>query len=151
MTIDEYLRQVRTAKQTSDELFNKLVIAQERALNVRSPLNLGDGTPGTRTNENATESRLIRYIDVHNEYEKATRLYIDTRKQLLSAMDFLLYWQGCLIYQVYIYNVSIEAEDDLNGAEDILHTRNRGVILAKLAEAKEALAEKLREQGVEIE
>ena len=151
MTIDEYLSQIRTAKKERDELSDKLDIAQEAALNVRSPGNMADGAPYARTNENATENRLIKYIDLHNEYEKASKLYIDTRKQVSRAIDYLLYWQGCLIYQVYIYNVVIEADDDLRGADDILRTNNRREILAKLAEAKEALAKLLREQGVEIE
>ena len=151
MIIDEYLSQIRTAKRRSDELYNKLTIAQERALNVRSPGNVGDGTPYTRTNENAAETRLLNYIDIGKEYDTATKTYIDTRKQVINAIDYLLYWQGCLIYQVYIYNVVIEADDDLSGADDILHTNNRREILAKLAEAKEALADLLREQGIEIE
>ena len=63
----------------------------------------------------------------------------------------MLYWQGRLIYQVYIYNVIIEAADDLNGADEILKTKSQREILAKLAEAKAALADQLRAQGVAIE
>ena len=151
MTIDEYLGRLLTAKRESNALYKRLIIASEKALNVNSPGNIGAGTPHQRTTENKAEKRLLNYIDLHNEYSREIEIYTETRKQILKAIDYLLYWQGSLIYQVYIYNVTFDDRDELDGANEIVHTNSRRAILAKLAEAKEALADQLRAQGVEIE
>ena len=63
----------------------------------------------------------------------------------------MTYWQGAILLQVYINNVVFESDDDLRGVGEILDTTSRRVICSKLAEAKNALRERLRNQGVEIE
>lgn len=150
MTIDEYLNQPRKLKRKRDRLYEKLLAAEERTA-PRDPLNLGDGVPGRRSGSNTTEDKLLTYIDASSAYREASRQYTNVRDALNLAIDNLLYWQGCLIYQVYIYNVYFDIDDDLKGADEILRTDNRREILAKLGEAKEALADLLRAQGVEIE
>lgn len=151
MTIDEYLNRPRKWKQKSERLYKKLVEAKARVISPRDPLNLGDGVPGRRSNENTQETKLLNYIDASRAYTDAMRYYIDSRDEITDAINNLLYWQGCLIYQVYIYNAAIEADDDLDGTDEIIKTKNRAEILAKLSETKAALADLLRAQGVEIE
>lgn len=151
MTIDEYLSQPRKWKNKSERLYKKLLAEETRVTSPRDPLNLGDGLPGGRSNENTQETKLLNYIDASRAYSDAMKRYTETRDNIDSAINNLLYWQGRLIYQVYIYNVAIEADDNLKDAGDILRTKNRREILAKLAEAKAALADQLRAQGVEIE
>lgn len=151
MTINEYLNQPRTLKARRDKALENLKVLETRMLSPHDPLNLGDGTPRSRSGENTHETHLIEYIDAGKEFKESNRLYMETRDNLEAAINYLLYWQGRLIYQVYIYNVIIEAADDLNGADEILKTKSQREILAKLTEAKAALADQLRAQGVEIE
>ena len=150
MTIDEYLNQPRKLKAKGERLYMKMLEAEAKATSPHVSLNLGDGIPG-RSGANATENKLLDYVEASKAYTKVTRQHNEIRSALLMAIDNLLYWQGCLIYQVYIYNVAIEADDSLNGADEILRTDNRREILAKLAEAKAALADLLRAQGLDIE
>lgn len=150
MTIDEYLSQPRKLKAKSERLYKQLLEA-EAAMDPRDPLNLGDGIPGRRSGGNGTENRLLNYIDAHKEYENAAKAFIETRNNLNAAIDNLLYWQGCLIYQIYIYNATFDGGDYMKDAGEILRTNNRREILAKIDEAKAALADLLRTQGVEIE
>lgn len=150
MTIDEYLNQPQKLKRKRDRLYNKMLAAEAKTA-PRDPLNLGDGVPGRSSGHNATEDRVLNYIDANRAYREAHRQYMNVRDALNLAIDNLLYWQGCLIYQVYIYNVYFDIDDNLKGADEILRTNNRREILAKLSEAKAALADLLRAQGVAIE
>lgn len=151
MTIDEYLNQPQKLKRKSDRLYKKALEAETRVTSPRDPLNIGDGIPGRGSGSNATENKLLDYIDIHKEYSETHQQYIEARDAINAAIDNLLYWQGCLIYQVYIYNATFNNDDNLKGTDLILRTKNRREILAKLGEAKEALADQLRAQGVEIE
>lgn len=149
MTIDEYLRQPQELKRKYERLYKRLLVMETRVTSPRDPLN----TIGvqSRTGENAAETKLLDFIDAHNEYKDVVERYRETRKNILTAIDYVLYWQGSLIYQVYVRNVAVEEEATLTGADEILHTDDRREILAKLGEAKEALAAQLRAQGVTIE
>lgn len=149
MTIDEYLNRPQKLKKKSDRLYKRLLEAEARLM-PRDPLNLGDGSQ-RRTGENVQQVRLTDYIDLSNKYKAASKAYHDAREELENAIDYLLYWQGCLITHVYIYNVTFEAEDALQGADEILRTKSRQKIRAKLDESKAALAELLRAQGITIE
>ena len=151
MTIDEYLNQPRKLKAKSERLYKKMLIAEEKATTPRDPLNLGDGIPGRRSGSNTTETKLLEYIDASRAYSEAYTQFREARDTLTGAIDNLLYWQGNLIYQIYIYNATFSSGDDIKDAGDILRTSNRREILAKIAEAKAALADLLRAQGVEIE
>lgn len=151
MTIDEYLSQPRKLKRKCNRLYKIMQAAELKATSPRDPLNLGDGIPGRKSGGNSTEDRLLDYINANQDYCDAYQQYKAIRDEIETTIDNLLYWQGRLIYHVYIYNVFLDEADDLHGAEDILNTNSRREILAKLAEAKAALADLLRAQGVEIE
>lgn len=150
MTIDEYLGQLATFRRRSEKAFNRVRKYDTRATAPRSSLNLGDGTPRSR-NKGANEDNLIGLSDALKEQREASQQYKKFREELYSNIYNLLYWEGLLIERVYIHNVIVNAADDLHGADDILNTKNRAQILAKLKEAKQHLADLLRAQGVEIE
>lgn len=149
MTINEYLNQPRDLKRSCDRLYKKMLKAEERTA-PRDPLNLGDGIPARRSG-NANEDKLLTYIDATRTYKKAYTQYTEVCNALSLAINNLLYWQGCLICRVYLYNACLDVDDDLQGADEILRTDDRREILAKLGESKAALADLLRAQGVEIE
>lgn len=151
MTIDEYINEMQRLKSKSERLLKDMREAETPLLSPRDPLNLGDGTPRSRSGGNGTENKLLEYIDISREFSKVNGQFKEMRDAIKSAIDNLLYWQGCLIHHVYIYNVYFNPDDILNGADEILNTNDRRQILAKLTEAKAALAVQLRAQGVEIE
>ena len=151
MTIDEYLNGLKKAKQAREYLLNKLTIAETQAHDVRSSLNLGDGIPCGSKSGNPHESKLLKYSDAAKAYRDASMLYNSIYDNLNKAINNLLFWEGSLIQHMYIYNVVFDEDDGLNGAGEILGTKDRRVILAKLAEAKEHLADNLRAQDVPIE
>ena len=150
MTIDEYLNQPRNLKRRREQLGEQLTAAEARVTSPRDPLNIGDDVPGKATS-NAAETRLLTYIDISREWSAVHKQYNKACEDLHRAIDNLLYWQGSLINQVYYINAYYDYDDDLQGADEILHTRSRAAILAKLGEAKAALADQLRAQGVEID
>ena len=151
MTIDEYINEMQRLKSKSERLLKDMREAETPLLSPRDPLNLGDGTPRSRSGGNGTENKLLEYIDISREFDKVNDQFKEMRDAIRSAIDNMIYWQGCLIHHVYVYNVYFRSDDILNGADEILHTTNRRQILAKLDEAKAALAVQLRAQGVEIE
>ena len=150
MTIDEYLSQARSLKYKADKAAARLEEYESRAISPRCALNLGDGIPGGRTNTNGTETRLIEYIDAGKAYTAANDNYRQFREQLQNTINYMLHWEAVLIEQIYINNVYFD-RDDLHGVNEILNTDNKRVILAKLGEAKQSLAEHLRQRGVDIE
>ena len=151
MTIDEYLNQPRNLKRRREQLGEQLTAAEARVTSPRDPLNLGDGIPCSRYSGNGTENKLLEYIDISREFSKVNAQFKEMRDAIITAVDNMIYWQGCLIHHVYVYNVYFRSDDILNGADEILNTKDRRQILAKLTEAKAALAVQLRAQGVEIE
>ena len=151
MTIDEYINEMQRLKIKSERLLKEMREAETPLLSPRDPLNLGDGTPRNRSGGNGTENKLLESIDIHREFSKVNDQFKEMRDAIRRAVDNMIYWQGCLIHHVYVYNVYFYPDDILNGAEEIVHTTNRREILAKLGEAKAALAVQLRAQGVEIE
>ena len=150
MTIDEYLGQARQLKNKADIAEAKLKEAESRAINPRSSLNLGDGIPANTRNGNGTETRLIEYIDAGKAYRIANDNYRQFREQLQNTTLYLLHWQALLIEQVYIHNVYYDRDDE-HGADEIIKAKTTREFFSKLAEAKKALADALRAQGVEIE
>ena len=151
MTIDEYLNQAKKLKHKADRAELKLKEVESRTIDPRSSLNLGDGIPASNRSGNGTESRLLEYIDAGKAYTAASRKYTEFRKNLQSTVFDMPHWAALIIEQIYIYNVFSGCEEDLSGVGDILSTNDRRQILAKLSEAKELLADRLRVQGVEIE
>ena len=151
MTIDEYLNQARTLKYKADKAKARFEEYESRAINPRSPLDLGDGIPAGRTNANGTETRLIEYIDAGKAYTAAANNYSEFRHQLQNTINYLLHWEALIIERIYIYNIYYEYGDDLAGVDEILNTDNKRVILSKLGEAKRHLADLLRQRGVDIE
>ena len=151
MTIDEYINEMQRLKSKSERLLKEMREAETPLLSPRDPLNLGDGTPRNRSGGSGTENKLLEYIDISREFDKVNDQFKEMRDAIRSAIDNMIYWQGCLIHHVYVYNVYFYPDDILNGAEEIVHTNDRRQILAKLTEAKAALAVQLRAQGVEIE
>ena len=151
MDINEYLAQLPKLKRRADSAYLRYLELHERAVSPGCGLDLGDTGQRIKGSGNATEDRLIKAADGLREWRAANDKYKEIRAQLDAAVDELKYWQGCLIVHVYIYNVTFEADDDLKGADEILHTTNRREILAKLDESKRHLAEILRSQGVDIE
>lgn len=149
MTIDEYLNQPRKLKQRAERLWKKAEALEEAAI---SPQSAGRfDMPRSRSNDNQTEARLIRYIDAMSEWRDAHDAYVNCRDQLERDLHNLFYWEGLCIHDVYICNAMIDRGDDLTGLEEILNTRNRGAILTKLGEAKQHLRQLLIDQGIEIE
>lgn len=149
MTIDEYLSQLpdlraaeKTARNRLDKLFNKATSTHNSAF---------DGMPYTKSSENTHETKLIEYADAKKAWDQINAKYFEIRDQLEECIEYLLYWEGCLIFHVYIYNMSLDKDDPLDGAEDILHTNSQHVITAKLSEAKSHLREQLINRGVMID
>lgn len=149
MTIDEYLNQLRKLRRREKRTYQKMQNQYDRATSLQSSFNFG--MPRNRSNENRTETRLLDLADTQREWREANAAYIGFREQLQSDIYNLLYWEGLLIEQVYIFNLINESEDDLNGAAEILNTNNRGTIIRKLNEAKAHLRQILIDRGVEIE
>ena len=150
LTIDEYLNQPRDLKRRRDQLNEELQQLETMVTSPRDSLNIADGLPG-KSNGNAHETRLLKYIDTGRKFSAVNKQYKKACEDLHRAIDNLLYWQGSLILQVYYYNAYYGIDDNLQGADEILHTRSRGAIIAKLTESKTALADLLRAQGVEID
>ena len=151
MTINEYLGKVPALKYKAERAAARYQELVTRATSTGCGLNLGATGQRIKGGGNVTEDKLIAMTDAGKASRAAYTRYIEFRDQLEKDIDNLLYWQGCLIYRVYLYNVIVEASDDLNGAGDILRTDDRREILAKLTEAKAALADILRGRGVDIE
>ena len=149
MTIDEYLNQLQKLRRREKQTYKKMQKQLDRATSVQSSFNFG--MPRSRSNENRTETMLVDLADAQSEWREANAAYIAFREQLQSDIYNLLYWEGLLIEQVYIYNQVNECEDDLHGAAEILKTKNRGAIINKLNEAKAHLRQILIDQGKEIE
>ena len=151
MTIDQYLNQVPAFKAKAEKAAAHYAQMVDRATATGCGLDLGDTGQRIHRSGNATEEKLIAMTDAGKKSRAAYTRYIEFRDQLEKDIDNLLYWQGSLIYRVYLYNVIVETDDNLNGTADILRTNNRREILAKLAEAKAALADILRARGLDIE
>lgn len=148
MDINQYLYQFRELKTREDRLYQK--ITRKESSFVGSASNFGDGIP-TRSSENKIEKKLVELADLTREYKEAHNDYMNFREELRTHFYNMTYWQGAILLQVYINNVVFESDDDLRGVGEILDTTSRRVICSKLAEAKNALRERLRNQGEEIE
>lgn len=149
MTIDEYLNQLPYLKKADNRLYKELMIKSERATS--TPSSAFDGMPRTKNSGNTHETRLLDYVDAHREWKEVNERFFEIKKQIEEAADYLLYWEGCLIMHVYVYNIMFSADDPLHGADEILHTQSQHVINKKLAEAKAHLRQLLIKQGIELE
>lgn len=148
MTIEEYLKLGRTLRQEVDSKGRHLEKLMDRVMN---PGTNFDGTPAGRRHDNGHEARLVAYVDASKEYDAAYNEYKRHQEQLENALYNVLYWQALVIERVYYTNVLMEYPNELYGVGNILKTDDRHKIRAKVTEAKEALADLLRAQGVEIE
>lgn len=150
MTIDDYLNQMRTLRYKYLRLYEEAREVENKATNTGALLSLDNGVR-SKSSENVAESRAIDAADAWRTMRQAYDRYCEYRDQLDDSMNMLLYWEGRLIYQVYIYNQIADKEDNLSGTNEILNTDNRKVILSKLNEAKLHLSEILISKGIEIE
>ena len=148
MTIEEYLKLGNILRQDVDSKGRRVDELIERVLNPGTHFN---EIPAGRRNDNGHETRLIEYVDANNEFKAAYSEYKRHQEQLENALYNVLYWQALVIERVYYTNALMECPNELYGVENILKTNDRHKIRAKLTEAKEALADLLRAQGVEIE
>lgn len=148
MTIEEYLKLGRTLRQEVESKSRRVDTLMERVLN---PGTHFDEISTGRRSDNGHETRLIAYMDASKEYKTIYNEYQQHQEQLENALYNVLYWQALVIERVYYTNALMECPNELYGVGDILKTDDRHKIKAKLTEAKTALAEKLRAQGVEIE
>ena len=151
MSIDEYLNEFKAVRRKIARMSDRIMKAEVRAYDVRSPGDMGDGTPSGHRGGNAHETKLINYADIRRKYRAAWKAYEEMRDSLRAAIDVIPCWAGCLIHHVYLYNVVFNEPDELKGADAILGTQDRNVIKSKLIEAKTLLADALRAQGVPIE
>lgn len=149
MTIDEYLNQLPDLKRDEDRVYTKLKHYFDKATS--TPGSSFDGMPRRRSHENMHETWMIEYADAKREWTAINNKFYEVKEQLESTVDYLLYWEGRLIYQLYIYNVILGGDDPMDGAEEILHTQDRDKIDAKLDKAKSHLRQLLIKQGVELE
>lgn len=149
MTIDEYLNQLPKLKAAENREYNKLAKVFDKATSTHN--SAFDGMPRTKNSINAHETRLIEYVDTKREWDEIHKRFYEILEQIEGAIDYLLYWEGSLIYRVYIYNIFGTREDPLEGADEILHTNSQHIINVKLAEAKSHLREILINQGIELE
>ena len=129
----------------------KCEIYEERATSVKSSANFSDVMPGRSTRRNTAEDRIIAFADVSKKLRETDKQYKEMRGQVETALDSLLYWQASLIYHFYIYNPLFEYDEAITGAGYITGTKDRRQIRTKLDAAKEALADVLIAQGVDIE
>lgn len=151
MTVDEYLNKFKAVRRKYARMYDDVIRVETVALDVRSPSNMGDGIPGGRRFENTHETKLLKYADFVKEYRAVQKEYEETIETIRTAIDNMPYWAGCLIHHVFLYNVVFDEPDDLKGADEIVGSTDRRVILAKLTEAKSLLSDALRAQGVPIE
>lgn len=149
MTIDEYLNQLPQLKRAEDRAYTNLKHYLDKATYI--PSSAFDGMPHARSYENKHETWMIEYADAKREWDSINAKFYEIKEQVEANVDYLLYWEGRLIYQLYIYNVFIGADDPMDGAEEILHTKSRHVINNKLAVAKSHLRQILIERGVELD
>lgn len=148
MTIEEYLKRGNSLRQEIDSKGRRVNQLMDRVINPGTPFN---GNPTGRRNDNGHESRLIAYIDANKEYTALYNEFKQHQEQLEKAFLNVLHWQALVIERIYYTNALMEYQNELYGVGDILKTDDRRKIQAKVKEAKNALAEKLRAQGVEIE
>lgn len=148
MTIDEYLNQLPKLRRAEAKAYNRMETKFDRATSLQSSFNFD--MPRRIADQNATEARLVELADAQREWKEANEAYATFKEQLERSLYNLLYWEGLLIDQAYIYNV-IYGRDHLYGLDEILKTRNRGVMISKLNEAKQHLRQILIDQGIEIE
>lgn len=148
MTIDEYLHQLPALKKAERTACKRLAKMFDKATSTHN--SAFDGMPYTKRSENMYEIKLVEYVDAKKAWDEINAKYFEVRDQLEECIDYLLYWEGCLIFQIYIYNVALEKDDPLDGAEEILHTQSQYVIKAKLTEAKSHLRQLLIDRGVDL-
>ena len=151
MNIDEYLNQLRQFKRQEERLYLKAERKEAALVSPRSSANFGDGIQTRGGFGNQRDIILTDLADLISDYRTAHTNYMNFREELRTHFYNMTYWQGAILLQVYINNVVFESDDDLRGVGEILDTTSRRVICSKLAEAKNALRERLRNQGVEIE
>lgn len=151
MNIDEYLNQLRTFKRKEERLYIKAERKESALTSPSSSANFGDRIQTRDRFGNQRDIMLAELADLISDYRTAHADYMNFREELRAHFYNMTYWQGAILLQVYINNVVFESDDDLRGVGDILNTTSRRVICSKLAEAKAALRERLRDQGVEIE
>lgn len=148
MTIDEFLNRIEVLKRRSDKLLNAYNSIQDETVNPGAVVHYG--MPAGRTNRNYTEEKLIKLASAGEKWQKAYEEYQVYYNIFERAMYNLLYWEGLLIERVYITNAAFK-HNQLFGVDEILKTRNRAEILAKLETAREHLKQILNENGMKIE
>ena len=149
MTIDEYLNQLPKLKAAEIREYDKLMTMFDRATSTHN--SAFDGMPHSKRSENIHEIKLIEYADTKREWEDLNKRFYEIKEQIEEAIDYLLYWEGSLIYRVYIYNIFGTRDDPLEGADEILHTNSQHIINVKLTEAKSHLRQILINRGVELD
>lgn len=148
MTIDEYLNQLKTLKERKDFLFKKVDVLLSKATSPGPALKIG--MPHSQTNTNHTEDSIIDYASLSQELKSTQNEYNELSNTINRTINYLLYWEGCVITRVYFYNIYL-GYDDLHGLNEILKTNDKNEILAKLDQAKTHLAKLLQSRGIEIE
>ena len=148
MTIDEFLKQYAVLQRRADDLLKKYNRLEEEAENPGRINNFN--TPSGQTNINYAEEKIIKAISAGEEWKSAKEEYQNYCNILERAMYKLFYWEGLIINQAYITNIYFR-HNQLSGLSDILKTKDRAEILAKLETAKEHLKRILNENGIKID
>ena len=149
MTIDEYLKQYEYLKGRADLARIQLNAAEDKAQNIRSSLNL-DGTPRPKGGRPAgNETALIEAADALKAAMQADKEFKAYTKQLKSAINSLLYWEGRLIAQIYINNVIFE-RTPFYDVDYILEDMEKRPLTEYISIAQGHLTDILAAQGVEL-
>ena len=148
MTINEYFTQGQSMKRNVERLADRVQALHSRVLNPGSPIN---GNPTGHRNDNGHETRLVEYLDASKEFKEAYEEYMKYHDDMKKAKDNVLHWQALVFERVYETNVFFEYSDALYGVGTILDTNDRKEIQAKFDEAKAAVVDQLRLQGVELD
>lgn len=149
MTVEEYLHQYEHLKGCAAVARQHLWDAEERATNIRCGLNV-DGTPRAKGGRpSGHETALIEAADALKRSTAADKAFKEYDKQLKSALNSLLYWEGRLIAQIYINNVIFERPPYYD-VDFVLQDMEKRPVKEYLNIAQEHLAEILKAQGVEL-
>ena len=149
LTIGEYLKQYEYLKGRADLTHIQLIAAEDKAQNIRCGLNI-DGTPRPKGGRPAgNEKALIEAADALKAAMQADKEFKAYTKQLKSALNSLLYWEGRLISQIYINNVIFE-HPPYYDIDYILEDMDKRPVNEYLSIAQGHLTDILTAQGVEI-
>lgn len=128
--------------------FENYMRLSSRATSPQSAIH-NDGLPRAR-DPHAREKLLTRAGDALAAYYDADKKYWDYKKFLESNLDKLEWEHRIALYTKYMWNMHRPREQRINGIARTLSIR-RADVPALVEEAKAALADLLRAQGVEIE